>query len=134
MTQKLIFLVSEPRFIQPANPLLKLSRRKIWLYFLLQIIGVAAPVAISLTIAAIGFPVLVCLLIPFRWICMPRLFSTRELEIMDDLTANNKIVLASLGGAPKLPADVTMDDYGLERRFSTGSSGVMRQRAGHYRM
>lgn len=132
MTKKLIFLLREPRFIQRAEPLLQVHRRKIWLYLALQTIGVVAPVAISLTIAAIGFPVLVCLLIPFRWIWMPRWFSVRDLEIMDDLTANNRIVLASLGGAPKLPANTTMDDYGLERRFSTRSSGAMRQRAGNY--
>ena len=51
---------------------------------------------------------------------------------MDDLTANNKVVLASLGGAPKLPEKSTADDYGLERRFSEGRSGVPRQRAGSY--
>jgi hypothetical protein len=54
MTQKLIFLFSERRFIQPAEPLLQVRRRKIWLYLGCQIIGVALPVAISQTIAAIG--------------------------------------------------------------------------------
>lgn len=54
MTQKLTFLFSERRFIQPAEPLLQVRRRKIWLYLVCQIIGVALPVAISQTIAAIG--------------------------------------------------------------------------------
>jgi len=54
ITQKLIFLCSEERFIQRGEPLLQVRRRKIWLYLLCQIIGVAAPVAISQTIAAIG--------------------------------------------------------------------------------
>jgi hypothetical protein len=54
MTKKLIFLLSESRFIQRGEPLLQIRRTKIWLYLILQIIGVAAPVAISQTIAAIG--------------------------------------------------------------------------------
>ncbi|KFX93058.1 hypothetical protein V490_05022 [Pseudogymnoascus sp. VKM F-3557] len=130
MTQKLIFLFSERRFIQPAEPLLQVRRRKIWLYLVCQIIGVALPVAISQTIAAIGFPVLVCALIPFRWQLMPKFFRVKELEIMDDLTANNKVVLASLGGPPKLPDGDTAEDYGLERKFSQRKTGAPRQRAG----
>ena len=53
---------------------------------------------------------------------------------MDDLTANNKIVLASLGGAPKLPEESTAEEYGLERRFSERRTGVLRQRAGNYHL
>jgi hypothetical protein len=63
---------------------------------------------------------------------MPRWFTIKELEIMDDLTANNEVVLASLGGAPELPGDSRADEYGLERRFSQWSTGVLRQRAGSY--
>lgn len=63
---------------------------------------------------------------------MPKFFLVKELEIMDDLTANNGVVLASLGGLPRLPESSTEDDYGLERRFSERRSGVPRQRAGSY--
>lgn len=51
---------------------------------------------------------------------------------MDDLTANNEVVLASLGGAPELPDSSTADEYGLERKFSESRTGVPRQRAGSY--
>jgi hypothetical protein len=34
---------------------------------------------------------------------MPRLFSRDELEIMDNMTATNEVVLVSLGGKPELP-------------------------------
>ncbi|CZR53946.1 related to human band 3 anion transport protein [Phialocephala subalpina] len=132
ITQKLIFLLSERRFIQKGEPLLQIRRRKIWLYLVCQIIGVALPVAISQIIAAIGFPVVVCLLIPFRWQLMPKFFLVKELEITDDPTANNKVVPASLGGLPKLPESSTADEYGLERRFSERRSGILRQRAGSY--
>jgi len=63
---------------------------------------------------------------------MPRWFTVKELEIMDDLTANNEVVLASFGGAPKLPGSSTADEYGLERRFSERKTGVPRQRAGSH--
>ena len=75
---------------------------------------------------------LVCILIPFRWQIMPKFFLVKELEIMDDLTATNKVVLASLGGAPKLPESSIAEEYGLERRFSERRTGVPRQRAGSY--
>ena len=44
---------------------------------------------------------------------MPRFFTVAELEVMDDLTANNKVVLASLGGAPKLHKESTPEEYRL---------------------
>lgn len=62
---------------------------------------------------------------------MPKFFTIRELQIMDDLTANNETVLASLGGKPKIPAEAEEDGYGLERKFSE-RSGVLRQRGGSY--
>lgn len=54
ITKKLLFLMSERRFVQQAEPLLQVRRRKIWLYLMCQIVGVILPVAISQTIAAIG--------------------------------------------------------------------------------
>merc|ERR1712000_540454 len=68
-----------------------------------QLLGWACTVAIGQTIAAIGFPVLIVALIPLRWKVMPRLFSRDELEIMDNMTATNEVVLVSLGGRPELP-------------------------------
>ncbi|KAF7169657.1 hypothetical protein CNMCM5623_002341 [Aspergillus felis] len=97
--QKLIFLARENCFIQRDEPLLAVRRRKIALYVACQVVGVAATVAISQTIAAIGFPILIIVLIPFRVLVMPRWFSAEELDVMDDLTANNSAVLASLGGS-----------------------------------
>jgi hypothetical protein len=46
--------MTEERFIQRDEPLLKVPRKKIVFYAGLQLIGVAATVAISQTIAAIG--------------------------------------------------------------------------------
>jgi hypothetical protein len=92
--------------------------------------AVAACVAVSHTLAAIGFPVLVMLLIPLRILLLPRWFNLKELQVLDDFTATNKIVLASLGGKPVLPEHSKADEWGLERRHSEARYGVPRQRAG----
>lgn len=103
ITQKLIFLIKEHRFIDPAEPLLRVPRKKIMLFLLFQILGVGFSVAISQTIGAIGFPVIIISLIPLRWVVMPHLFTRHELAIMDALTADSDVVLSSLGGKPEMP-------------------------------
>jgi hypothetical protein len=52
--QKAIHLMLENRFIQRDEPLLKVRNRKILLWIVCQLTGIAACVAISQTIAAIG--------------------------------------------------------------------------------
>lgn len=69
-------------------------------------------------------------LIPLRILAVPKWFSLRELQIMDDFTATSGVVLASLGGKPALPEHTHKEDWGLERRRSEGQRGVHRQRAG----
>ncbi|KAF3025412.1 hypothetical protein E8E15_010075 [Penicillium rubens] len=128
--QKAIYLIRENRFVQRDEPLLKVRNRKILLWILCQLIAVAACVAISETIAAIGFPVLIIALIPFRVFIIPRWFSGDELHVLDDMTANNKAVLASLGGPPIFPGEKRVQDYGIERRHSEQKRGIDRQRVG----
>ncbi|KAJ0327602.1 hypothetical protein COL922a_013421 [Colletotrichum nupharicola] len=128
--QKFVFLHSETWFIQRDELLLQVRRHKIWLYIILQFADVAACVAISHTLAAIGFPVLIILLIPMRVVLVPRWFTQKELQILDDFTATNKMVLASLGGKPGLPEGSREEEWGLERRVSESKHGVPRQRAG----
>lgn len=72
---------------------------------------------------------LICALIPLRSHIMPKWFTIQELEVMDDLTANNEVVLASFGGAPILPGQARPEDYGLERKYSERKRGVSRQRS-----
>lgn len=144
---KFWYLNSEKRFIDPKNPLNAVPRRKIWLYIGLQALGVACTVAISQTIAAIGFPVLIIALIPLRTFLMPKWFTERELAAMDALTANNPAVLVSFGGTPakmktfEMDFDETLresgdaeqgDGYDLHRARSRGSRSrsAVRQRAG----
>jgi boron transporter len=112
--KNLLFLLTEQRFIQPSNPLLKIPKRRILLFVSFQLITWASSVAISQTIAAIGFPVIVTALIPFRVFIIPKVFEGWELEILDSLTATNEVVLASLGGRPIISEEMEMraDDGG----------------------
>ena len=124
-----------------------MSRSKIWTYIGLQAIGVACTVAISQTIAAIGFPVLIIALIPLRTFLMPKWFTLHELATLDALTANNPAVLVSFGGTPAKMRDLERelnessrtvgdtepaDGYDLSRARSRGSRSrsAVRQRAG----
>ena len=52
--KKIIYLISEPRFIQPSEPLLQLKKQRILYYIFWQLLAVLASVAISQTLAAIG--------------------------------------------------------------------------------
>jgi len=58
-----------------------------------------------LTETFVGFPVLIIALIPLRWKILPMLFTAKELGVMDAPTADNEVVLASLGGKPQIPED-----------------------------
>jgi hypothetical protein len=130
--------MSEHRFIQRDNPLNTVSQKKIWLFIGIQALGVACTVAISQTIAAIGFPVLIIALIPLRTFLMPKWFTQHELNVLDDLTATNPAVLVSFGGTPagmKKLKEEGVDDLGrLERVHSSSQSSrgrsAVRQRAG----
>ncbi|KIW99993.1 uncharacterized protein Z518_10921 [Rhinocladiella mackenziei CBS 650.93] len=103
LTHKLAFLLRDPQFQRPSDPLNSVPRRQIGHYLFWQLLGFASTVAISQTIAAIGFPVLIVALIPLRWKVLPHLFTRHELEVMDCLTATGDVVLASLGGKPEMP-------------------------------
>ena len=124
IVHKLLYLLREPRFRQPSDPLNTVPKKKIWLYIGLQLSGWAASVAISQTIAAIGFPVIIMALIPLRWVLMPRWFSAHELGIMDGLTANAAVVMVSLGGLPEMPENRLAKQKGdVEKGSGEGGGG-----------
>ncbi|KAJ6260067.1 hypothetical protein Dda_5713 [Drechslerella dactyloides] len=101
ITHKLVHLITESRFRPPDDPLYKVPSKKITLYIILQLLSVVICVAISQTVAAVGFPLLICALIPLRWVYFKRWFAEMELSAMDSLTADSAVVLASLGGRPE---------------------------------
>ncbi|KAF2771797.1 hypothetical protein EJ03DRAFT_325439 [Teratosphaeria nubilosa] len=119
ITANLLYCISERRFIDDGDPRNKVKKWRILYYTFWQVLGVAISVAISQTIAAIGFPVIIVALIPLRWIILPRIFTEEELLILDAPTADADVVLASMGGSPTLP-EVKMAE---EKRRLQGGDG-----------
>lgn len=100
-------------------------RRRATLYFLLlQWVTIGAEVAISQTIAAIGFPVIILLLIPLRWTWMLRWFTHQELAELDTATAEADVVLMSLGGPPDIAKRTRPSATEREKEYS-GSQATL---------
>ena len=68
---------------------------------------------------------LIIALIPLRWNILPMMFTAKELSIMDGPTADNDVVLASLGGKPRMPEDKYDEDAKTEGPGSNQSSNDM---------
>lgn len=122
ITSNVFFVFRETRFIDPSEPRLTLKKARILYYVLFQLLGVAFSVAISQTIAAIGFPVIITALIPLRWIVLPRIFTEHELLILDSPTADADTVLASMGGQPTRP-EVRMAEEKRRAQNGDGEQG-----------
>ena len=65
---------------------------------------------IVLITTSTGFPILIIALIPLRVKVLPMMFTAKELRIMDAPTADNDVVLASLGGKPRMSTDSNEND------------------------
>jgi hypothetical protein len=131
MTSNLVYILREHNYNQPGDARTKLRKSRIFLHDATRWFGVAASVAISQTIGAIGFPVIILSLIPLRWIGLTRLFTVEELDILDAPTANADVILASFGGQPERPEVVlaekkraagNIEDPAASSRESSGSS------------
>lgn len=129
ITQNLLYCMSEKRFMDPGDPRNTLAKWRIIYFTFWQILGVAISVAISQTIAAIGFPVVIISLIPLRWCILPRIFTEHELMVLDSPTADSDTVLCSMGGQPERPESVLAkkrraerDDGGEEGNSSSTST------------
>lgn len=100
ITQKLLFLLSDTELVSPDEPLSRLDRRSaIWAFVGLELLIFGATFAITqIEGAAIGFPVVIIISIPFRTWVMPRWFRPEELRALDGPTAS-AFVMESVGGA-----------------------------------
>ena len=99
ITQKLLFLARDKNLTDATDPLARINRRlAIWVFVAIELIGFGATFAISQTIAAIGFPVFLILLIVARSWLMPKWFRDEELRALDAPTAGS-FVMESVGGA-----------------------------------
>ncbi|KAI1038406.1 hypothetical protein LB503_011259 [Fusarium chuoi] len=99
ITSKLVFLARD-RALTPSNsPLLQIRRRSaIWYYVLIELVGFGATFAITQTVAAVGFPVIIFALIPIRALLLPYIFSPEELSLLDQPTASD-FIMEGIGGS-----------------------------------
>jgi hypothetical protein len=98
ITLKLIFLAKDASLTPRSDPLKSIERRgAIWAFVGLELVGFAATFAITQTIAAIGFPVFILLLVPLRAWVLPRWFKASELAVLDGPTAS-PFTMESVGG------------------------------------
>lgn len=123
ITANIIYVMTEKRFVDPSDERLKLNKWRIAYYISFQAFGVLSSVAISQTIGAIGFPVIIISLIPLRWIVLPRIFTEEELLILDDPTADADVVLASMGGQPQRP-EVALAEKRRHQQNADGEKGT----------
>ncbi|KAM5441302.1 hypothetical protein MferCBS31731_003731 [Microsporum ferrugineum] len=99
VTQKLKFLMEDKELTSPSNPLLRIERRTaVWVFVAIELLGFGATFAITQTIAAIGFPIFILLLIPIRSFLLPKWFTVSELSILDAPTAS-PFTMKSVGGS-----------------------------------
>ncbi|KAF8599454.1 hypothetical protein BDV93DRAFT_497765 [Ceratobasidium sp. AG-I] len=99
VTEKLLFLIRDPAMVPRHEPLRRVRRSRIVLFAAIELIGFGATMAITQTIAAIGFPIVIFLLVPVRTLVVPRLpFTAEELSILDGPTAS-PFTMESVGGS-----------------------------------
>jgi hypothetical protein len=98
ITTKLMYLLRDKDMRQPSTLLSGIERQgSIWTFVIIQLAGFAATFAITQTIAAIGFPIIILLLIPARTWILPKFFSPDELRALDAPTAS-PFTMESVGG------------------------------------
>ncbi|KAI1635933.1 HCO3 transporter family-domain-containing protein [Biscogniauxia mediterranea] len=116
ITAKLLFLCRDRALTSEAHPLRRRrhqqgqgqhpsSRRSgrvrpaaVWAFVALELAAFGATFAITQTVAAVGFPVVILALIPARALLLPRLFTPAELAALDAPTAS-AFTMESVGGA-----------------------------------
>lgn len=99
ITVKALYLCRDKHLTSGLEPLSHIRRKQAtWYFVTLELVGFGATFAITQTIAAIGFPVFILLLIPVRAFLLPRYFSTDELSILD-APAASPFTMESVGGS-----------------------------------
>jgi len=99
ITKKLLYFVQDRRFTPQNDPLRRVRKSRILLFVSIQLVVFGVTFGVTQTIAAIGFPVIIMLLIPLRVLVIPRLpFSSEELAILDKPTAS-PFTMKSVGGS-----------------------------------
>ncbi|KAI1215074.1 HCO3 transporter family-domain-containing protein [Annulohypoxylon truncatum] len=99
ITAKLLFLLRDRALTPGGHPLAAIRRRAaVWAFVGIEIAAFGATFAITQTVAAVGFPVVILALIPVRALLLPRVFTPQELGILDAPTAS-PFTMESVGGS-----------------------------------
>ncbi|WWC72448.1 uncharacterized protein I206_106410 [Kwoniella pini CBS 10737] len=99
VTAKILYLIRDKKATSPSEELHKVRKSRILWFTIIELIGFGATFAITQTIAAIGFPVIIMLLVPLRVLIVPHLgFTEEELGILDGAVAS-PFTMESVGGS-----------------------------------
>ncbi|KAK4168981.1 HCO3 transporter family-domain-containing protein [Cladorrhinum sp. PSN259] len=97
ITLKLLFLMRDVRLTPASHPLKKIRRGAVWLFVIIELIGFGATFAITQTVAAVGFPIFIFLLIPARALLLPKWIEPEALAVLDEPTAS-PFTMDGIGG------------------------------------
>ncbi|KAI1415192.1 HCO3 transporter family-domain-containing protein [Hypoxylon sp. FL1857] len=122
ITAKLLFLLRDKALTPGGHPLAQIPRRAaVWAFVLVELFAFGATFAITQTVAAVGFPIIILALIPVRALVLPRVFTTHELGILDAPTAS-PFTMESVGGSYAAPAAAAVQE-GVRNRSGGGGEG-----------
>ena len=97
IVKKTLWLMKDKRQIDSGDPFLKCRLKLFYIFVSLQYLTFAIAFAMTQTVAAVGFPVIIMMLIPMRVYYLPKIFSAEELSILDAPTAS-PFTMKSVGG------------------------------------
>lgn len=124
ITRRLLFLLRDAALTDATHPLRRrkgrgavVRRRAVWLFVVAELVGFGATFAVTQTVAAVGFPVFILLLIPVRALLLPRWLKPEELAVLDEPTASlftMESVGGTFGGAADAREGLVVDERGQE--------------------
>ncbi|KAH0589593.1 hypothetical protein H2248_005324 [Termitomyces sp. 'cryptogamus'] len=89
ITQRIIYFLRDEELTPGHEPLKRVRSSRILFFLAIQLASIGATFAITRTFAAIGFPVMIALLVILRVFLIPRLpFTPEELVILDQSIAS----------------------------------------------
>ena len=130
ITLKILFLLKDSSLTPSSDPLKRIQRRSaIWIFVAIQLVGFGATFAITQTIAAVGFPIFILLLVPVRTWLLPRRFEESELRLLDAPTAS-PFTMISVGGnygeeEGDESGEATAVQSGLQSGMGSDGEGVL---------
>jgi len=81
--ERIQLLVMQPSLYPPTSYVRQVSRLKLHAFTFLQLVCLGALWGVKESICGVGFPAVVCCLVPLRLYLLPRAFSKRELRFLD---------------------------------------------------